>query len=314
MDDTLPRVEHHYRNTFMDSARWQRFEPRDGDILVCTSYKSGTTWTQMICALLVFQEPALPAPLAELSPWFDLRAYPFEEILARYAAQTHRRFIKTHTPLDGLPYYPQVTYLICGRDPRDAFISMQHHKANQNIGRVAEMMAARGEELVPPSDVPSDVDDAFRLWMTRGSFPWEEDGYPFWSVFHHMETFWRFRHLPNVQFLHYANLQADLAGEMRRIAALLGVTVPDERWPALVRAATFSEMKRNADRTAPDTDLDMWRENARFFHSGTSGKWRTDLSAESLACYETVVRGREPRAMIDWLEHGTSNTRDPKLL
>jgi hypothetical protein len=101
---------------------------------------------------------------------------------------------------------------------------------------------------------------------------------------------------------------------MRRIASLLGIAVSEERWPALVRAATFSEMKRNADRTAPDTDLDMWRENARFFHSGTSGKWRTELSPASLACYEDVVRRREPRVMIDWLEHGARATGDPRSL
>jgi len=313
MAQALPELTRHYRNTFMDSARWADFEARADDILICTSYKSGTTWTQMICALLIFQDAHLPTPLAEISPWFDMRPYPLPDLLARYEAQTHRRFIKTHTPLDGLPYYPTATYLVCGRDPRDAFISMQHHKANQNVGRIVEMMTARGEELVPPADVPTDVDEAFQLWMTRGSFPWEQDGYPFWSVFHHLETFWQFRHLPNIHFLHYADLKTDLAGQMRRIAGLLGIEVAEAKWPALIEAATFAEMKKNADRTAPDTDLAIWRENSRFFHSGTSGKWRTDLSAASQACYERVVRAREPRAMIDWLEHGTAAPRDPKL-
>ena len=37
----------------------------------------------MICALLVFQTPELPSPLAQLSPWVDWLVVPHEEVLAR---------------------------------------------------------------------------------------------------------------------------------------------------------------------------------------------------------------------------------------
>ena len=57
-----------YRSPDEDSGRWLDFEYRDGDIVISTCSKSGTTWVQMICALLVFQTPELPAPLGELSP------------------------------------------------------------------------------------------------------------------------------------------------------------------------------------------------------------------------------------------------------
>jgi aryl sulfotransferase len=38
--------------------------------------------------------------VAELSPWLDLRVPPKEVKLPAVEAQTHRRFIKTHLPLD----------------------------------------------------------------------------------------------------------------------------------------------------------------------------------------------------------------------
>ena len=300
-----PQVTHVYSNTFMDSARWNRWVPRDGDIMVCTPYKAGTTWTQMICALLIFQSPDLPLPLGELSPWFELRAYDFEDLLARYTTQTHRRFIKTHTPLDGLPYYGNVTYLYCGRDPRDIFISMQNHKSNQNAKRVVELLTQRGESLSPPIPLSEDINERFQLWLTRGSFEWEEDGFPFWSVFHHADSFWAHRALPNLHFLHYAALTADLSGQMRRVAALLGIEVDPARWPILVNAASFSEMKRNADRVAPDTDLGVWHSNAQFFNRGTNAQWREFLSPESLALYESVKRKRVLPELATWLERGT---------
>src|ERR1700722_2901028 len=93
-----------YQSSDEESARWTGFEFRPGDIVISTRSKSGTTWMQMICALLIFGTPDLPAPLAELSPWVDWQIVPREELIARLEAQPHRRFVKTHTPLDGIPF------------------------------------------------------------------------------------------------------------------------------------------------------------------------------------------------------------------
>jgi hypothetical protein len=106
-----------YRSIVADNQRWEGFELRADDIVISTPAKCGTTWMQMICALLIFQDPALPAPLSELSPWLDMVLYPLDETRAALAAQTHRRFIKTHTPLDGIPFDERVTYVFVARCP-----------------------------------------------------------------------------------------------------------------------------------------------------------------------------------------------------
>ena len=64
-------------------------------------------------------------------------------------AQTHRRFIKTHTPFDGLPHDPDVTYICVGRDPRDVFRSWDHHLANMDMPAV---LSAR-EQAVGLDDI-----------------------------------------------------------------------------------------------------------------------------------------------------------------
>lgn len=309
-----PRVEYVYQTMIWDSTRWAGFEARDDDVLVCTSYKSGTTWTQMICALLIHQTPDLPCPLAEMSPWLDMRLSSIEDVRARYEAQTHRRFIKTHTPFDALPYFENVTYLVCGRDPRDVFMSMQNHMANFNGQRIGHLLSEQGAAAAPPPPAPEDINERFRLWMTQGSFDWEEDGFPFWSHFRHGESFWKHRRLPNIHFLHYADLKADLEGEMRRIAKILGIEVEEAKWPGLVKAASFEAMKANADRTAPDTDHDIWHSNERFFNKGTNAQWRGALSDISLELYEEVKSGRYPQDFAEWLEEGAGVMGDPKTL
>ncbi len=61
-----------YRSFLDDSARWNDFEFRPGDIVISTPPKSGSTWMQMICALLIFQDPDLHKPLTQISPWLDM--------------------------------------------------------------------------------------------------------------------------------------------------------------------------------------------------------------------------------------------------
>jgi aryl sulfotransferase len=61
-----------YRMPAQDNARWDGFPFRDGDVVISTPPKSGTVWTRMICALLVFGTPDFDGDLDALSPWLGL--------------------------------------------------------------------------------------------------------------------------------------------------------------------------------------------------------------------------------------------------
>ena len=157
-----------YRGLAFDNARWDRFVLRAGDVVVTTPAKCGTTWTQTICAFLVNGTTELGAPLDRLSPWLDSLLRPYGEIEVALAAQTGRRVIKTHTPLDGLPRVPGVTYVCVGRDLRDAFASWDDHVANVDPARlIAARVASVGledlAELFPEGPPAISPDRAERL-------------------------------------------------------------------------------------------------------------------------------------------------------
>ena len=141
-----------YEATMYDSNRWDGFELRPGDIIISTPPKCGTTWTQMICALLILQEPELPLPLDTLSPWIDMVTRARTDVFADLEAQTHRRFIKTHTPLDGIPSDPTVTYICVGRDPRDVGLSMTTISATPTSARSSANANGRPRSTVSSSD------------------------------------------------------------------------------------------------------------------------------------------------------------------
>jgi len=91
-----------YRSVVADSARWDGFRFRPGDIVISTPPKCGTTWMQRLVALLLFDgEP--PGPISSISPWLDMQLATTDDVFALLETQQHRRFIKSHTAFDGLP-------------------------------------------------------------------------------------------------------------------------------------------------------------------------------------------------------------------
>ena len=122
---STPKLVRKYRNHHLDSSRWERFVLRDGDIVVTTSGKSGTTWMQMIVRLLIHENTDGLPPVVRLSPWVDAAfQMPLDGMIDVLEAQEHRRAVKSHLPSDGVPFFPQLRYIVVGRDARDAFMSM----------------------------------------------------------------------------------------------------------------------------------------------------------------------------------------------
>ncbi len=285
-----------YQSPDEDSARWLGFPFRDGDIVISTRSKTGTTWVQMICALLIFQTPALPAPLAQLSPWLDHLIVPRDEVYAQLAAQEHRRFIKTHTPLDGVPLDPRATYIVTARHPLDMFVSLYHQSDNIDYERLRQL-TGQPEPAEPPRP-RTPLHDRLLRWIADDDDPREHpDSLP--GLMWHLSDAWVRRHEPNVLLVHYNDLLADLDGQMRRFAGQLGIAVPEQAWPTLVQAAMFERMRDSADTLVPTAGI--FKSNAAFFRRGTSGAGREILSDEELAAYHARVTQLAPSDMLTWL-------------
>ncbi|MDQ3385358.1 MAG: sulfotransferase domain-containing protein [Actinomycetota bacterium] len=294
-----------YRNMVYDTARWEGFRFRDDDIVISTPPKSGTTWTQMLCALLIFDSTTFDRPLARISPWLDMLTRPLEDVVAELDAQEHRRFIKTHSPLDGLPFDDRVTYLCVGRDPRDVALSWEHHWGNidQDVFMERRADAVGLDDLAelgpPPPPPPEDPVERFWAWV---------DGDPITSslsrTLQHLGTFWERRDAPNVALFHYADLSADLVGQLRRLAGVLGIERSDARLEELAAAATFDRMKERASDLAPNSDQGWWRSTEGFFHRGSSGQWRHLVDDAGLARYDATVAELVPSDLAEWAHHG----------
>ena len=299
-----------YRSWAADSRRWNDYRPRTGDIVIATYPKSGTTWMQQIVSLLIFQSPE-PRPIAEIAPWFDRRELEDtpEAIMRRLDAQTHRRFIKSHVPFDGMPIYDEVKYIHVARDGRDACLSYHNHCrafTESNLARFDTFGLADEALGRPYPRAPENPRDFFLRWMHEG-LNGEPDGMPFGSWFN-LERTWAERHRSNVLMVHYRDLKADLHGEMQRIAAFLDIPVPAPLRATLIEAATFANMRRHADELHPIIARAMIGGAATFFHKGENDRWRGVLTDDDMAAFEVRAREHFEPACAKWLQDGRTTS------
>jgi aryl sulfotransferase len=259
---------------------------------------------QGIVSHLIFQDMQTRS-LMDLSPWIDTSLWPItrEELAMVLDAMEHRRFLKSHLPLDGLPFYPTVKYIVVGRDARDVFMSLWNHYRNYTP-EFYERANRPAHVERPLPRCPEDVREFWRQWMSRGWFEWESQGYPFWSILHHTQTWWEFRHLPNILFVHYNDLLQDLEGEIRRVAGYLEIDASEAFVSDIAHAVSFDTMKQQADRLVPDHDVTFNSGAQVFVNKGTIGRWRAVLDEEDLTLYEAAVTRELSPDCARWLENG----------
>ncbi|MDO8422091.1 MAG: sulfotransferase domain-containing protein [Parvibaculum sp.] len=291
-----PQKKRELHSNHFDSTVWNDFAFRDDDIIISTYAKSGTTWIQQIVSQLIFNGQ-VGLPVADMSPWLDLRVPPKEVKIGELEKQTHRRFIKTHLPVDALVFSPKVKYLYIGRDGRDVVWSLYNHHINANQSWYEALNDTPG--LVGPA-ISKPVDSVlqyFDEWMAR-------DGYPFWPFWENIRSWWAIRDLPNVHFLHFGNLKKDMPGEIRKIAAFLGISVDETRWTQILEHCSFDYMKANAAASVPLGGAFWDGGAATFVHKGVNGRWQGMLSPATSAAYEARAREELGEACAEWLLTG----------
>lgn len=282
---------HHF-----DSTMWDGINFREDDIIISTYAKSGTTWMQQIISQLIFNGIA-GLPVAEMSPWIDLRIPPKHVKIPTVEAQEHRRFIKTHLPVDALVFSKKAKYIYIGRDGRDVLWSLYNHHSTANDHWYEALNDTPG--LIGPKigKPPESIVDYYNEWL-------EKDGYPWWSLWENIKSWWEIKDLPNVMMVHFANLKADMPSEIRRIASFLDISIDEAKWQDILTHCSFNYMKSHATKSVPLGGA-FWDGGAEtFIHKGVNGRWRDVLTKEESEKYENIAKERLSADCAHWLATG----------
>ncbi len=291
-----PQKSREFQNHHFDSTFLNEFKFRDDDIIVSTYAKSGTTWLQQILSQLIFNGRE-DMEVAEISPWIDLRVPPKEVKLPQVESQAHRRFLKTHLPVDALVFSPKAKYIYIGRDGRDVLWSMHNHHFNANDFWYEALNDTPGR-VGPPIEKPvSDIVQYYNDWL-------DKDGFPFWSFWENVSSWWAIRNLPNVYMLHFSKLKEDMPGEIRKLAAFLDIPVDPDTWDAILEHCSFDYMKKHATRSVPLGGAFWDGGSETFINKGTNGRWKEVLTQEQSERYEKLCVEKLGPACSRWLNTG----------
>jgi aryl sulfotransferase len=245
---------------------------------------------QQIVSQLIFQGKE-NIPVAEISPWLDLRFPPKEEKFKLLEQQKHRRMIKTHLPADALPISNKAKYIYIARDGRDVVWSMYDHYSKGN-DLMYDMLNSNDE--LPTFRRPSGTkNEYFRDWL-------EQDGYPIWSCWDNIKTWWGIREQKNVKLLHYNELKKDLEGSILEIASFLEITVDSVIFPKILEHCSFNYMKNNGDTIVP-LGGKLWKNGSQdFINKGINQRWKNELSYGLSLEYEEVARSKLGDNCYQW--------------
>ena len=292
MDNILPKRTARYVGPVWDSSRWDNFKGRDDDIFICTPAKAGTTWMQTICALLLFGWRDFDIKPSDVSLWYDATFRTAEEMDELVEGQSHRRFLKTHTPLDGIPYCPKSTYITVYRDPRDVFFSLRNHALNMRAGELDEVLTL-------------DIEEQFRDWIEIAAGEDERENFSLEAIVNHYQSYRRFGHFENVHFFHYSDMKRSLPAAIAGVADAIGVDVDEQDIEQISRLADFENMRGNAEQFAPGVTLKLWKSNQNFFNKGRNGQWRDVVGEADIARYENRIRSMLTADEVAWIHDGS---------
>jgi hypothetical protein len=222
------------------------YKPRPDDIFLVTYPKSGTTLMQMMLYQLTTAGEMDFPHIDSISPWFEIE---LRRGTGRDLEQLPSpRFFKSHLVHEKLPRNAKFIYV--ARDVRDVAVSAYHHFL---------LISGRKKEI------PEFLDDFLRDRVSFGSW------------FKHIESWWPHRNDPNILFLRYEEVVADLAGTVREVARFCGISLDEADLPRIVERCGIQFMKQHDQKFDPRMHQ-INQETGTFIRKGRSGEGQLTFS------------------------------------
>ncbi|XP_075801826.1 amine sulfotransferase-like isoform X1 [Microtus pennsylvanicus] len=242
-------------------------EIRDDDVFLVTYPKSGTVWTQQILSLIYFEghrNNTENIQTMDRAPFFEYNIHNVD-----FAKMPSPRIFSTH-----LPYYlvpkvfknKKVKILYIYRNPKDVLTSYFHYS---NLMVVLEA---------------SNTIETFMQTFLDGRVVGS-------NWFDHIRGWYEHRHDFNIMFLSYEDMKKDLRGSVLKICSFLEKELSEEDVDAVVRQATFQNMKSDPRANYEDIikkEIGTRNDQGTFLRKGTIGDWKHHLTVDQNERFDRI--------------------------
>ncbi|XP_078487667.1 sulfotransferase 1C2-like [Ciona intestinalis] len=258
---------------------YNKWEPKSGDIVVCSYPKTGTTWLrEIIHQILYSNEPDLLANMKHFWPVFScLEIGPVSKFEVVDDLIMRRRVFMTHLSPACLNFdkfqRKGVKLIYIMRNPKDQIISW-YHFAHQH--HFIQNKVEPWDELCP-EDIGKFIDICIE--GNQGYFGKQGEGY-----LEHVRDWYKHKDDPNILFVMYEDLQQDFSKEVRKISDFLEVSLSNAEVDQIMKNTSIQSMKKDM----PDEATDLTKSMVR---KGNVGNWKEHFTTEqSQRCDEKVKR------------------------
>lgn len=236
-----------------EKTQWQAsfdgYAPTPHDIIVSAYYKSGTNWTMQMTHLIANRGQAEFEHVHDVIPWPDGMpgyALDIEHDIIWQNAPTNLRVIKSHLPLEFIPYSEDARYICIVRDPKEVCVSGYHFSRDSTFG-----------PLTPA------VEDFLEVFLS--------DDFLFGSWAKHAASFWAMRHKANVLFLTYPEMKQKGDAIVTELAEFMGVNLTPEETNLVIDQSSFSYMRTINDKFFPSRFTPWSNPNGKMMRQGKVG-------------------------------------------
>lgn len=228
------------------------YNTRADDIFIATTPRSGTTWMQTIVYALLNNGRGFDENLDDF-----IARNPFLEMYGSETIETMPRpgVIKTHLLFEHIPYHPNAKYICVVRNPKDVCVSFYRFITSLN-----NQSAVNGLTF-------DYVFEQFLAGQTAHA-----------DYFDYLLSYWEHRDDPNVLFILYEDMKANIRSTILRLANFLNIHINKNLLERTIFVTAFDYLKQkryNEQIVRSDTTKSF-----KFIRKGIVGDWQTVLSDE----------------------------------